>query len=171
MHTGKKCCIIFNEAETIFPVNPLIKWFKGLFLVAGSLKKEPESNHMENGVLALHMNHILDEDIELIRRVKSGDPDSFSVLVEKYSSFVFGIIRGVVLEPSVEEDLAQETFLQAYRGLKSFREQSRFKTWLYRITFNVCLSYLRKKKQTPVLHDEPDLKFITDKLVLSLVKY
>lgn len=118
---------------------------------------------MTGGELVLDNPNILDDDIECIKRVQSGDPDSFEPLVLKYQSFVFGIVRSVIHNTSEEEDLAQEAFIQAFRGLSKFRFNSQFKTWLYRVTVNVCLNHLRKKKSSRMQDGEIDLKLIVDK--------
>jgi RNA polymerase sigma-70 factor, ECF subfamily len=88
----------------------------------------------------------IDDDIDLVRRVQNGDQDSFGLIIEKYQSFVFGVIRSIVYDPGIEDDLAQESFLAAYKGIKGFRGDARLKSWLYKITLNVCLNYLRHKK-------------------------
>jgi RNA polymerase sigma-70 factor (ECF subfamily) len=102
---------------------------------------------MSASVITLSRFMNLDEDIELVRSVKTGDPCSFGTLVDRYSGFVFGVIRSMIFDPNVEEDIAQETFIQVFRNIGRFREDSQFKTWLYRITYNQCLSHLRKKKR------------------------
>ncbi|MCD6217163.1 sigma-70 family RNA polymerase sigma factor [bacterium] len=131
--------------------------------MAGHDKREPGEREMTSGELVLDSRDMLDEDFELIRRVQSGDPDSFEPLVEKYQSFVFGIIRSVIHETSDDEDLAQEAFIQAFRGMSKFRFNAKFKTWLYRVTVNVCLNHLRNLKRTKLQDDEIDFKAIADK--------
>lgn len=123
---------------------------------------ESEGQLMSSAEIALNRMVMLDEDIEIVRRVKSGDPDSFEPLVEKYQSFVFGVIRSLVYDPDLEQDLAQEAFINAFKGIHRFREQSGFKTWLYRITYNVCLNYLRKKKSDRITDDEINLDVLSD---------
>jgi RNA polymerase sigma-70 factor (ECF subfamily) len=127
-----------------------------------SVPTESEDQLMTSAEIALNRMMIQDEDIEIVRRVVSGDPDSFEPLVEKYQSFVFSVIRSIVYEPDLEQDLAQEAFLNAFRGIHRFREQSGFKTWLYRITYNVCLNHLRKKKNNRISDDEINLDVISD---------
>ncbi|MFH1513833.1 MAG: RNA polymerase sigma factor [bacterium] len=117
---------------------------------------------MTGGELVLHNITALDEDIEHIKRVQSGDHGSFEPLVEKYRAFVFGVIRSIIFDPIVEEDLAQEAFIQAFRGISRFRYNSKFKTWLYRVTYNVCLNHLRKNSFSKMQDNELDLSSITD---------
>jgi RNA polymerase sigma-70 factor (ECF subfamily) len=83
-------------------------------------------------------------------------------LVEKYQSFVFGVIRSLVYDPDLEQDLAQEAFINAFKGIHRFKEQSCFKTWLYRITYNVCLNHLRRRKGNRINDDEINLDIISD---------
>jgi len=84
-------------------------------------------------------------DLELVRRCRRGDIDSFGSLVEKYQHRLCLLISGIVLDREQARDLAQEAFLKAYRSLKSFREESNFYTWLYRIAFNLALDAKRKR--------------------------
>jgi len=85
------------------------------------------------------------EDLELVRRCRAGDIDSFQGLVEKYQRRIYLLIYGIVLDREQARDLAQEAFLKAYRSLKSFRGRSGFYTWLYRIAFNLALDEKRKR--------------------------
>jgi len=80
-------------------------------------------------------------DNELISRSRNGDMYAFEELVCRYDRKVLGCIMNFVQSREEAQDLYQEVFLRAYRGLPKFRFESRFSTWLYRITANVCLSY------------------------------
>lgn len=84
-------------------------------------------------------------DEELIDRVKSGDQDAFRQLVERHQAFVFSTIYRMVRQRELAEDLAQETFLQAYRSLPGFAGRSRFSSWLYRIAHNKVIDWNRSK--------------------------
>jgi len=84
----------------------------------------------------------------LIARFKQGDTGSFKRLAGLYANRVSSIIYYILGEtPSEAEDLAQEVFIKVYRNLNSFREMSKFSTWLYRITVNTVWDYLRKQKR------------------------
>lgn len=86
-------------------------------------------------------------DEEIVQRVLTGDYNDFERLVNRYSKNVYNIALRMVRSPEDAEDLSQEAFLKAYRSLSSFRGDSKFSVWLYRIVSNVCLDHIRKKKK------------------------
>jgi RNA polymerase sigma-70 factor, ECF subfamily len=73
---------------------------------------------------------------ELIRRAQSGDQDAFAELVMSHADRVYGALRRFGLGPDEADEVAQEVFVRAWRGLAHFQERSQFATWLYRIAFN-----------------------------------
>lgn len=81
-------------------------------------------------------------DLELVRRVQHGDQRAFDLLVQKYQHRIAHLIGRYVRDPSEVEDVAQEAFIKAYRGLANFRGESAFYTWLYRIAINTAKNYL-----------------------------
>lgn len=81
----------------------------------------------------------------LLDAARSGDRESFGVLVQRYQDGLYHLALGMVSAPAEAEDLAQETFVRAWRHLNDFRGQSSFKTWLWRILINLCRSHLRKR--------------------------
>jgi RNA polymerase sigma-70 factor (ECF subfamily) len=81
-------------------------------------------------------------DLELVRRVQSGDKRAFDLLVRKYQHKIANLVSRYIKDPSETLDVAQETFLKAYRALPSFRGDSAFYTWLYRIAINTAKNYL-----------------------------
>lgn len=98
-------------------------------------------------------------DEELIDRVQQGDHDAYRQLVERHQAFVFTTILSLVNQRELAEDLAQETFLQAYRSLPKFKVRSRFSTWLYRIARNKVIDWSRSKAKKAQSH-EMELKDI-----------
>ena len=86
----------------------------------------------------------MDADDALVKKARNGDMDAFEELVRKYESKVYGITSRMLSYSEDAKDAAQDTFLKAYRSINNFRGDSKFSTWLYRITNNVCLDYLRK---------------------------
>ena len=84
-------------------------------------------------------------DLALVRRAKKGDYRAFDLLVLKYQSRVVSIAFKFVKEIHLAEDISQESFIKAYRSIESFREESAFYTWLYRITANTAKNYLVSK--------------------------
>jgi RNA polymerase sigma-70 factor (ECF subfamily) len=81
-------------------------------------------------------------DLELVRRVQAGDKSAFDVLVLKYQQKVINLVTRYVHDPHIAMDVAQESFIKAYRGLKNFRGDSAFYTWLYRISINTAKNHL-----------------------------
>lgn len=81
-------------------------------------------------------------DLELVRRVQSGDRAAFDLLVRKYQHRIAHLISRYVRDQSEAEDVTQEAFIKAYRGLARFRGESAFYTWLYRIAINTAKNWL-----------------------------
>lgn len=86
-------------------------------------------------------------DLELVRRVQAGDKSAFDVLVLKYQQKVISLVMRYVHDPHIAMDVSQESFIKAYRGLKNFRGDSAFYTWLYRISINTAKNYLVSKNR------------------------
>ena len=88
-----------------------------------------------------------DIDLSLVRRAKKGDFRAFDLLVLKYQSRVIATAFKFVKERSLAEDIAQEAFIKSYKSIESFREESSFYTWIYRITVNTAKNYLVSSKR------------------------
>ncbi len=84
-------------------------------------------------------------DQRLVERVQAGDPLAFDVLVAKYQRKLNRLLSRYIRDHAEVEDVAQEAFLKAYRALPSFRGESAFYTWLYRIGINTAKNYLAAK--------------------------
>jgi RNA polymerase sigma-70 factor (ECF subfamily) len=82
---------------------------------------------------------------ELIDRARSGDEDAFTELVAAHADQVYGALRRFGLDPSEAEEVAQEVFLRAWRGLAGFQERAQLSTWLYRIAFNEAQRRLSRR--------------------------
>jgi RNA polymerase sigma factor (sigma-70 family) len=91
--------------------------------------------------------HSSDEN-QLIAKSKRGDVDSFNALVLRYQDYIYSIAYRIMGEADGAADVAQDTFLTAYRKLTSFRGGN-FKAWLARIATNACYDELRKQKRRP----------------------
>ena len=83
------------------------------------------------------------DDNILVRQAQAGDRRAFEQLVERYQGQIYRYVLRTVLDATVAEDLAQETFVRAFSGLNRFRAQASFKTWLYRIGRNLCIDFQR----------------------------
>jgi RNA polymerase sigma-70 factor (ECF subfamily) len=88
-----------------------------------------------------------DLDKELVKRVQQGDKSAFDVLVLKYQQKVVNLISRFVSDQSECYDVAQETFIKAYRALGNFRGDSQFYTWLYRIAANTAKNHLASRSR------------------------
>lgn len=86
-------------------------------------------------------------DLELVRRVQAGDKKAFDVLVLKYQQKVINLVNRYMHDQNLSMDVAQEAFIKAYRGLKNFRGDSAFYTWLYRIAINTAKNHLVSKNR------------------------
>ena len=87
-------------------------------------------------------NHSEDLDQDLVRRVQQGDKSAFDLLVIKYQHKIVHLVNRYVKDPVEAQDVAQDTFIKAYRALGDFRGDSAFYTWLYRIAINTAKNYL-----------------------------
>jgi RNA polymerase sigma-70 factor (ECF subfamily) len=89
----------------------------------------------------------------LVERVQEGDLKAFNLLLAQYQGRIHRVVMRYVSDPQEQLDLVQETFLKAFRGLGSFRGESQFFTWLYRIACNTAKNHLIAKDRRPPDHD------------------
>ena len=94
-----------------------------------------------------------DDEAKLIARSLKQDPDAFGQLVERYATVIVNLAYRMVGDRTEAEDLAQETFVAAFKALPRFRAESKFSTWLYRIAANKCKDWLRAKRPGQGIHD------------------
>lgn len=92
-------------------------------------------------------------DLALVKRVQQGDRSAFDLLVIKYQHKILKLIMRYVRDPSEAMDVAQEAFLKAYRATPSFRGDSAFYTWLYRIAINTAKNHLVSAGRRPAQYD------------------
>lgn len=90
-----------------------------------------------------------DSDSELVRRVQAGEKQAFDVLVLRYQHRLVKLISRYVRDPQEAQDVGQEAFIKAYRALPSFRGESSFYTWLYRIGVNTAKNHLVAQSRRP----------------------
>lgn len=86
-------------------------------------------------------------DLGLVKRAKSGDYQAFDLLVLKYQSRLISTAFKFVKDLQIAEDIVQDSFIKAFKALESFREDSSFYTWIYRITVNTSKNFLVSKKR------------------------
>ena len=92
-----------------------------------------------------------DSDLLLVERTLAGDNRAFELLVIKYQRRIQRLIARMVRDVDLVEDIAQETFIRAYRGLHQFRGDAQFYTWLYRIAVNTAKKFLLELKRDPLV--------------------
>ncbi len=95
------------------------------------------------------MPHETSSDQALVKRVQQGDKQAFDLLVAKYQYKVIGLIGRYVHDRSEALDVAQDSFIKAYRAIGNFRGESAFYTWLYRIAVNTAKNYLVSRSRRP----------------------
>ena len=92
----------------------------------------------------------------LVQRAQDGDQEAFATLFQLHKKRVYSVCLQMTKDVADAEDLTQEAFLQVFRNINSFRGESAFSTWLYRIAVNTVLMKLRRRKEPPLLClDEP----------------
>lgn len=92
-------------------------------------------------------------DQDLVVRVQQGDKRAFDLLVRKYQNKIVHLVTRYLHDPVEAQDVAQEAFIKAYRALPSFRGDSAFYTWLYRIAINTAKNYLVAQSRRPPTDD------------------
>ncbi len=90
-----------------------------------------------------------DQDRPLVDRARAGDTGAFETLVRRHQGWVFTLAVRMLGDRAEAEDMAQEIFLKAYRGLKRFRGASRFSTWLHAIASHQCLNQVEARRRRP----------------------
>jgi len=87
-----------------------------------------------------------------IRRVQGGEREAFEPLLERHQKRVFSLVYHLVRRRDEVEDIAQEIFIKAFRGIRSYNFQASFGTWLSRIAVNHCYDYLRREQKTKLAY-------------------
>ena len=94
-----------------------------------------------------------DSDLQLVERTVAGDQRAYELLVIKYQRRIERLIGRMVRDTDLVQDIAQETFIRAYRALHQFRGDAKFYTWLYRIAVNTAKKALMDMKRNPVISE------------------
>ncbi len=90
----------------------------------------------------------MEQDSIWISKVKQGNRRAFSQLVDRYRNYVYTICIRVLKSPEEAEEAAQDTFIKVYKTINSFKEDSKFSTWLYSVAFRTAIDHSRRKKKT-----------------------
>ena len=91
------------------------------------------------------------EELAIIEKIRGGDSNAFEELVLANQKNVYNLALKMLSNAEDALDISQEAFFKAYRQLDSFRGDSRFSVWLYRLTYNLCIDFLRKKPRSKVI--------------------
>ncbi len=92
-----------------------------------------------------------EQEVQIVQRVLQGDVNAFEKLVLEHEKGVYAITQRMTGNAEDAADMTQETFIKAYNSLSSFRGDSKFSVWLYRIATNVCLDFLRSRSRKPTM--------------------
>jgi RNA polymerase sigma-70 factor (ECF subfamily) len=98
----------------------------------------------------------MDQDLELMLRVRRGDTESFEVLLRRYRGPMVSFFVRMVRDRALAEDLAQEVFLRVYQARHRYQPEAKFTTWIYRIATNLGLNAIRDRKPTVAASDYED---------------
>lgn len=104
-------------------------------------------------------------ETHIIHRILKGETSLYEYFLDKYSQQVFVLIMRITENREDAEELTQDTFLKAFEHLSSFKAESSFSTWIYRIAYNTALSAARKKRHELFVTDETLLATISDRQV------
>ena len=108
---------------------------------------DSETSRPKAAVLKEVGSTVCDVDHDLVTRFKRGDAEAFPLLLDRYQRSVFGMLRNMApWGKETAEDLCQETFMRAFRGLPAFQGGAKFKTWLFRIATHVGITEIRKRR-------------------------
>ena len=88
------------------------------------------------------------DDVEIIDSFKKGNDHAFNILVNKYQKKIYWVVRKMVLDHDEANDITQDIFIKIHSSLKDFRGDSKFFTYIYKISVNFCLNHISKKKRT-----------------------
>ncbi len=97
----------------------------------------------------------MNEDIELVQKALKGEKKAFEMIIRKYQSPLANYVGRMVKENELALDITQEVFIKAYSSLHSYRQEYKFKTWLFKIASNTVIDYWRKKKINAFSIDQP----------------
>ena len=110
-------------------------------------------------------------DIALINAVLAGNINQYALLVKRHQKFVFTLAMRFAKNREDAEEVAQDCFIKAYKALGTFKQTSKFSTWLYSITYTTAMTFLRKKRlDTQSINDDENVLQIANRaLILMLI--
>ncbi len=96
-------------------------------------------------------DHMTRTDEELVASATAGDLDSFNQLVARWERPIYALAYRTLGREEEARDVVQDAFLRAYRGLRGFKGEAKFSSWLYRITLNLCRDWMRRERRAPLV--------------------
>ncbi|MBW1990564.1 MAG: sigma-70 family RNA polymerase sigma factor [Deltaproteobacteria bacterium] len=99
-------------------------------------------------------------DPHLVARAQQGDLTAFEELVKRYQREIYGLACRLVMDPEEAKDVTQQALLQAFIHIRGFKQQSQFRTWLFRIAINQCYNFLKTRKKYGDPMDTRDMKLV-----------
>ncbi len=97
------------------------------------------------------------KDEELVKRINAGEMELFEEIIARYETKVFGVIYYMMRNKNEVEDIAQEVFIKVFKNLRKFKGDSSLYTWIYKITVNLCLDELKKRKKVVYLDEKVEV--------------
>lgn len=94
------------------------------------------------------------DEKNIIEKIKKGDLESYSLLINEYQNDIYSLCLSIVKNVDDAMDMTQETFLIAFENIKNFKGEAKFSTWLYKIAYNLCINYKKRKGELLILDDE-----------------
>lgn len=97
-------------------------------------------------------------DKNLVKLAQNGDRHAFQTLMERHQRRIFNLCYGMVRNKADAADLVQDSFIKAYKSIERFRGNAKFYTWLYRISKNVCIDFLRKQNRRTMVDFDDEIR-------------
>ncbi|MGB9750298.1 MAG: RNA polymerase sigma factor [Caldisericia bacterium] len=94
------------------------------------------------------------DEKNIIEKIIKGDIDSYSLLINEYQNDIYSLCLSIVKNVDDAMDMTQEAFLIAFENIKSFKYKAKFSTWLYRIAYNLCVNYVKRKGDLFILEND-----------------
>lgn len=95
----------------------------------------------------------MNSDNQLIQKIKAGEARAFEILVYRYQDHIYSVCLSILKNKPEAQEAAQDTFIKVYKSIKSYKEDSKLSSWMYKIAYRTSLDYLRKRKKTQDVDD------------------